>query len=165
VILLSCDGKQAVTQSRICADAHLQLTGYLVLQRKRAAPVFVTGWKPRESLSAPVAETFPMAPAVQKITLSSSRHPLQQACSVPIERPAREGRRLDRRARRGHRPAHAPARPQCPTGSGRQRRGDRHVRGPETAPTEFVLVGGVHTKLRHDPPAAKTLFTAGPDRT
>ena len=45
-----------VTQSRICADAHLWLTGYLALQRKRAAPVFVTGWKPRESLSAPVAE-------------------------------------------------------------------------------------------------------------
>src|SRR5579871_2457665 len=57
----------------MCADAHLRLTGYLALQRKRAAPVFVTGWKPRESLSAPVAETFPMAPAVQKITLSSSR--------------------------------------------------------------------------------------------
>src|ERR1700726_3461809 len=45
----------------------------LALQRKRAAPVFVTGWKPRESLSAPVAETIPMAPAVQKIILSSSR--------------------------------------------------------------------------------------------
>jgi len=42
-------------------------------ERKRAAPVFVTGWKPRESLPAPVAETTPMATAVQKITLSSSR--------------------------------------------------------------------------------------------
>ena len=42
-------------------------------ERKRAAPVFVTGWKPRESLSAPVAETIPMATAIQKITLSSSR--------------------------------------------------------------------------------------------
>lgn len=40
------------------------------LQRKRAAPIFVTGWKPRESLSAPVAEKNPMT---QKITLSSSR--------------------------------------------------------------------------------------------
>jgi len=29
------------------------------LQRKRAAPIFVTGWKPRESLSAPVAEIIP----------------------------------------------------------------------------------------------------------
>src|ERR1700728_2743606 len=34
---------------------------------------FVTSWKPRESLSALVAETIPMASAVQKITLSSSR--------------------------------------------------------------------------------------------
>ena len=42
-------------------------------ESERAAPVFVTGWKPRESLSAPVAETIPMATAVQKITLSSSR--------------------------------------------------------------------------------------------
>jgi hypothetical protein len=42
-------------------------------ERKRAAPVCVTGWKPRESLSAPVAETMPMATAVSKITLSSWR--------------------------------------------------------------------------------------------
>ena len=68
-----CGREQAVTQSRICADAHLRLGGSAAFQRKRAAPVFVTGWKPRESLSAPVAETIPMATAVQKITLSSSR--------------------------------------------------------------------------------------------
>src|SRR5580700_8462114 len=54
-------------------DAHLRLGGSDASQRKRAAPVFVTGWKPRESLSAPVAETIPMATAIQKITLSSSR--------------------------------------------------------------------------------------------
>jgi ParB family chromosome partitioning protein len=42
-------------------------------ERKRAAPVFVTGRKPRESLPAPVAEYIPMASAVQKITLSASR--------------------------------------------------------------------------------------------
>src|SRR5258708_5073042 len=63
----------AVTQARICANAYLRRCGFAASQRKRAAPVFVTGWKPRESLSAPVAETIPMAPAVQKITLSSSR--------------------------------------------------------------------------------------------
>ena len=68
-----CGSEQAVTQSRICADAYLRLGGSATFQRKRAAPVFVTGWKPRESLSAPVAETIPMATAVQKITLSSSR--------------------------------------------------------------------------------------------
>src|SRR5580658_8590902 len=60
-------------QSWICADAHLRLGGSAESQRKWAAPVFVTGWRPRESLSAPVAETIPMAAAVQKITLSSSR--------------------------------------------------------------------------------------------
>src|SRR5580704_12759973 len=68
-----CGDGQAVTQSRVCADAHLRLGGSAAFQRKRAAPVFVTGWKPRESLSAPVAETIPMATTVQKITLSSSR--------------------------------------------------------------------------------------------
>src|ERR1700691_4373757 len=68
-----CGSEQAVTQSRICVDAHLRLGGSATFQRKRAAPVFVTGWKPRESLSAPVAETIPMAPAVRKITLSASR--------------------------------------------------------------------------------------------
>jgi ParB family transcriptional regulator, chromosome partitioning protein len=72
-----CGGKQAIAQSRICVDAHLRLGGSTAFQRKRAARVFVTGWKPRErereSLSAPVAETIPMATAVQKITLSSSR--------------------------------------------------------------------------------------------
>ena len=68
-----CDSEQAVTQSRICADAHLRLGGSVAFQRQRAAPVFVTGRKPRESSSAPVAETIPMATDVQKITLSSSR--------------------------------------------------------------------------------------------
>ena len=72
-MLFRCGSEQTVTQSRICADAHFRLGGSAVFQRKRAAPVFVTGWKPRESLSAPVAETIPMATAVHKITLSSSR--------------------------------------------------------------------------------------------
>src|ERR1700728_3357941 len=44
-----------------------------VSERKRAARVFATGWKSRESLSAPVAEITDMATAVQKITLSASR--------------------------------------------------------------------------------------------
>ena len=65
--------EQAITQSRIWVDAYLRLGGSAAFQRKRAAPVFVTGWKLRESLSAPVAETIQMATAVQKITLSSSR--------------------------------------------------------------------------------------------
>ena len=109
--------------------------GSAALQRKRAAPVFVTGWKPRESLSAPVAETIPMATAVQKITLSSSRDiPFNKLVLQPVQRPAREGRRLDRGAGRGHRPAHAPARPQRPAGARRRGRRDRHVRGPGRRP-------------------------------
>jgi hypothetical protein len=54
-----CGDGQAVTQSRMCADAHLRLGGSAAFQRKRAAPVFVTGRKPRESPSAPVAENSP----------------------------------------------------------------------------------------------------------
>jgi hypothetical protein len=34
---------------------HLRFAGYPAFQSERAAPVFVTGWKPKESLSAPVA--------------------------------------------------------------------------------------------------------------
>ena len=130
MILLRCDGEQAVTQSRICADAHLRLTGYLALQRKRAAPVFVTGWKPREGLGARRGDHPDGYCRSEDHPVVVARHPLQQARSVPVERPAREGRRLDRGAGRGHRPAHAPARPQRPAGSRRRRRGDRHVRGP-----------------------------------
>ena len=43
-------------QSRICVDAHPRLCGYPAFQSERAAPISVTGWKPRESLPAPVAE-------------------------------------------------------------------------------------------------------------
>ena len=62
--------EQAVTQGSICTNAHLRLCGGL---EEEGCAVFVTGWKPRESLSAPVAEIIPMATAVQKITLSASR--------------------------------------------------------------------------------------------
>lgn len=42
-------------------------------ESEREDGISVTGWKSRGRLSAPVAETTPMATAVQKITLSSSR--------------------------------------------------------------------------------------------
>ena len=42
-------------------------------QKGEGGALLVTGWKSRESLSAPVAEIIPMASAVSKITLSSSR--------------------------------------------------------------------------------------------
>ena len=42
-------------------------------ESKRAAPVFVTGWRSREVSRPPVAETIDMASAIQKITLSASR--------------------------------------------------------------------------------------------
>src|ERR1700677_2673100 len=51
----------------------IRVQGAGVSERKRAAPVFATGWKWRESLSAPVAEITDMATAVQKIILSASR--------------------------------------------------------------------------------------------
>ena len=38
-----CGSEQAVTQSRMCADAQFRLYGSAAFQRKRAAPVFVTG--------------------------------------------------------------------------------------------------------------------------
>ena len=64
-----------------------------------------------------------------------ARHSLQQARPLPVERPAREGRRLDRGPRRGHRPARLPApEPQRPAGSRRRGRRDRHVRGPGRRP-------------------------------
>jgi hypothetical protein len=43
------------------------------LQRKRAAPVFVTGSPSRERVWRRVAEIIPMATAVQEITLSPAR--------------------------------------------------------------------------------------------
>ena len=75
-----------------------------------------------------------MANAVQKITLSSvARHSLQQAGAQPVERPARQGRRLDRGAGREHRAAHPAAEPERPAGARR--------RGPETGMFE-VPAGG-----------------------
>ena len=83
--------------------------GSAVSKRVRgAARFFVTGWRSRESLSAPVAENTEMATAVQKITLPASRDiPFNKLVLSPVQRPAREGRRLDRGAGRGHRPARA----------------------------------------------------------
>ena len=56
-----------------------RFSGFAVLrvcgsdESKRAAPVFVTGWRSREVSRPPVAETIDMASAVQKIILSASR--------------------------------------------------------------------------------------------
>src|SRR5271163_3032229 len=51
----------------------LRLCGSAAFKSERAAPVFATGRKSRESLSAPVAEITDMATPVQKIILSASR--------------------------------------------------------------------------------------------
>ena len=113
-------------------QAQSRFSGFPVLrpkQRKRAAPIFVTGWRPRERLSAARrgdyrdgycrSENHPVVLA---------RHSLQQAGAVPGQRPAREGRRLDRGAGRGHRPAHAASEPQRPAAPQCRRHRDRHVR-------------------------------------
>ena len=116
--------------NRPSRKAYLRLGGSAAFQRKRAAPVFVTGWKPREVVRRPSRRHPDGYCRSEDHPVVVARHLFQQAHSVAVERPAREGRRLDRGAGRGHRPAHTPARPQRPTGSGRRRRGDRHVRVP-----------------------------------
>ena len=63
----------AETRSRTSVLQPFRLSGSAEPESERAAPVSVTGWKSRESLSAPVAEITDMATAVQKIILSASR--------------------------------------------------------------------------------------------
>ncbi len=59
---------------RLCALLLFRLRGFTVRQRGRGARGFRDGLKAeREALWPPVTETIPMAAAVQKITLSSSR--------------------------------------------------------------------------------------------
>jgi hypothetical protein len=62
----------AETRSRTSVLPLFRLSGSAEPKSERAAPVFVTGWKSRESLSAPVAEITDMATAVQKIIRISS---------------------------------------------------------------------------------------------
>ena len=57
------------------------------------------------------------------------RHSLQQARAQPVERPPREGRRLDRAAGREHRAAYPAAEPERPGRPRCRRQRDRHVRG------------------------------------
>ena len=63
----------AETRSRTSVLPLFRLSGSAEPKSERAAPVFVTGPKSRESLSAPVAEITDMATTVQKIILSASR--------------------------------------------------------------------------------------------
>ena len=58
---------------RASAASHHPRPDAGVRKRKRAAPVFATGWKSRESLSAARRGDTDMATAIQKITLSASR--------------------------------------------------------------------------------------------
>ena len=57
---------------RRCASHHPR-PGRGHLREEEGCAGFATGWKSRESLSAPAAEITDMAIAVQKITLSASR--------------------------------------------------------------------------------------------
>src|SRR5579875_1332100 len=74
--------REAPPETRRAGDARLRFSGSTPLriagrrrrpQRKRAALRFVTGWKPGERLSAPVAEYLDMAKAAKKIVFSRSR--------------------------------------------------------------------------------------------
>ena len=70
--------------------------------RVRGGAVFREGLEAeRESLGGPSWRT--QMTKVQKITLSPSRHSLQQAGTEPVQRAPREGRRLNRAACRKHR--------------------------------------------------------------
>ena len=82
----------------------------------------------REAPGGPVAEKDHVPARSEDHPQLVARHSLQQAHPVPIERPAHQGRRLDRGARRRHRPAHAPAEPDRAPRCRRRGRGDRHVR-------------------------------------
>src|SRR5579875_960932 len=79
---LSVMMRDAHPEIRGTGDKRLRISGSTPLrivgrrrrpQRKRAALRFVTGWKPRERLSAPVAEYPDMAKAARKIVFSRSR--------------------------------------------------------------------------------------------
>ena len=63
--------KPTERRARMCSTCRLRLIWRS--ESKRAAPVFVTGWRSRESLSAARRGDTDMATAVQKITLSASR--------------------------------------------------------------------------------------------
>ena len=124
----------AETRSRTSVLPPFRLSGSAEPKSERAAPVFVTGWKSRESLSAARRGEYRHGyRRSEDHPQRLARHPLQQAGAQPGERPAREGRRLDRGAGRGHRPTHAAAEPQRPARSRRRRPGDRHVRGARPA--------------------------------
>ena len=63
----------AETRSRTSVLPLFRLSGSAEPKSERAAPVFVTGWRSRESLSAARRGESDMATAVQKIILSASR--------------------------------------------------------------------------------------------
>ena len=74
----------------------------------------------REAPGRPVAENRHGQVATQDHLERFARHPLQQARAQPGQRPPRQGRRLDRGAGRGHRPAHAAAEPHRAAGARRR---------------------------------------------
>ncbi len=126
---------------RLCASrpnsaSLLNLRLRLALQRKRRAAAFVTGSRrSRERLSAGPSRRRSMPKSVAKIALSTfARHPVQPAGPEPGQCPPHQGGRLDRGARRRHRPPHAAAEPHGPADPRRQGRRDRHVRGPGRRP-------------------------------
>ena len=84
-------------------------------ESERAAPVFVTGWRSRERLSAARRGEYRHGDRrSEDHPQRLARHPLQQAGAQPVQCAPGQGRHLDRGAGRGHRPPHAPAEPERP---------------------------------------------------
>ena len=128
-------GGAAVTQSRICA-MRLRLCGSAASESERAAPVFVTGWRSRESLSAARrGEPTWQLPFRRSPSVAVARHSLQQAGALSQSnvRRVKAGVSIEELAEDIARRTLA-AEPQRPAGARRRRRRDRHVRDPGRRP-------------------------------
>ena len=96
---------------------------------------FATGWLPeREAPRRPSWSEEHGYCRSEDHPVVLARHPLQQARALPVERQAREGRRLGRRTGRVHRPARPDPVAACPAGGRCRGQGDRHVRGARRRP-------------------------------
>ena len=122
-------------RNRRCPARAPQRCGLCRGHRGRARRGIHDGWRSRERLSAARRGEYPHGNRRSEDHPERvAGHPLQQAGPVPGQCPPDQGRRLDRGAGRGHRPAQAAAEPERPAGARRRGRGDRHVRGPGRRP-------------------------------
>src|SRR6476661_1253333 len=90
--------------------------------------MLATGWRSRESFGCPSWRIRHGKRRSENQTQPLPRYSLQQVGIEPVQRPAREGWRLDRATGGKHRSAHAPTKPERSSGRRYRRPGDRHVR-------------------------------------